>query len=76
MRLPRTTREALSLIEVWRFTPTQAAKIYGCDQETIGRRVAMAYRNLTSETPRPLPLELVGIKGAPNHGLGDASCAA
>ncbi|WP_442579267.1 hypothetical protein ACSBOB_27800 [Mesorhizobium sp. ASY16-5R] len=76
MRLPRTMREALSLIEVWRFTPAEAAKICGCDEETIGRRVAMAYRDLTSKTPRPFPFELVEINGAAGCRSGHASCAA
>jgi RNA polymerase sigma-70 factor (ECF subfamily) len=60
MRLPRTAREALSLIEVWRCARAQAAELRGCVQETICRRVAIAYL----DRPRPFPFELVGIKGA------------
>jgi RNA polymerase sigma-70 factor (ECF subfamily) len=46
-QLPRTEREALSLIEVWRFNPSQAAEICDCDRETIVRRLGMARGHLT-----------------------------
>jgi RNA polymerase sigma-70 factor (ECF subfamily) len=45
--LPRTEREAISLIEVWGFDPCQAAQICDCDCSTINRRLAMAHCHLT-----------------------------
>ncbi|RFC65798.1 hypothetical protein DY251_15895 [Mesorhizobium denitrificans] len=73
MRLPRTAREALSLTEVWGFTMGQAAEICGCDQETIGRRVTMVYRDLTSQISRPFPFDLIKINRSRGPGV---SCAA
>jgi RNA polymerase sigma-70 factor (ECF subfamily) len=52
-RLPRTEREAISLIEVWRFDPSQAAEICDCDRETINRRVDMARSHLTARSSHP-----------------------
>ena len=49
--LPRTEREAISLIEVWGFDPSQAAEICDCDRETINRRINMARRHLTVRSP-------------------------
>ena len=51
-QLPRTEREVLSLIEVWRFSPSQAAEICDCDRQTIVRRLGMARDHLTGETRR------------------------
>jgi RNA polymerase sigma-70 factor (ECF subfamily) len=53
-RLPRTEREAISLIEVWGFDPSQAAEICDCDFETIDRRVGMARCHLTARSPHPI----------------------
>jgi RNA polymerase sigma-70 factor (ECF subfamily) len=50
-RLPRTEREAISLIEVWGFDPSQAAEICDCDRETINRRINMARIHLTARSP-------------------------
>jgi RNA polymerase sigma-70 factor, ECF subfamily len=40
--LPRTVREAISIVEVWEFDLEQAAEICGCDVETIERRIGTA----------------------------------
>ncbi len=55
-RLPRTEREAISLIEVWGFRPPQAAEICECDRETINRRVHMARCHLTARSSRSIPI--------------------
>lgn len=44
--LPRTMREAISLVEVWGFASEQAAEICGCDVETIEHRIATARGHL------------------------------
>lgn len=48
-RLPRTEREALSLVDAWRFDPSEAAEICNCDRETVDRRLGMARSHLTSD---------------------------
>lgn len=45
--LPRTEREALSLVEAWGFSPSQASGICDCDREMIDRRFDMAHCHLT-----------------------------
>lgn len=69
LRLPRTAREALSLVGAWGFTPAQAAEICGCNQDTIRRRIAVAYRDLTSRRPHAFPYEFVPVDGGA-AGLG------
>lgn len=40
--LPRTAREAISLVEVWGFDSEQAAEICGCNAEAIERNITKA----------------------------------
>lgn len=53
-RLPRTEREAVSLIEVWGFDHSQAAEICGCDRKTIDNRIGMARRHLSARSSLPI----------------------
>jgi RNA polymerase sigma-70 factor (ECF subfamily) len=50
--LPRSVREAVSLVGVWGFTVEDAAEICGCDSATVERRVAMACAGLITSAPR------------------------
>jgi DNA-directed RNA polymerase specialized sigma subunit, sigma24 homolog len=58
-QLPRTEREALSLIGFWGFDLEYAAEICRCDPKTMERRVAMACLNLDGRPaqPRRSPLD-------------------
>lgn len=60
-RLPRTEREALLLVEAWRFEPSQAAEICDCDRETIDLRLNMARGHLTDGRPKRSRLKRSGL---------------
>lgn len=64
-RLPRTEREALSLVDAWRFDQSEAAEICDCDRETIDRRLGMARSHLTSDRCKRVPIEAFGTDAAP-----------
>lgn len=59
-RLPRTEREALSLVDAWRIDPSEAADICDCDRETIDRRLRMARSHLTGDRRKQSRLKRSG----------------
>ena len=61
--LPRTEREALSLIGFWGFDLEHAAEICRCDSETMERRVAMACLNLDERSSQPCRVPLSPVNG-------------
>ena len=71
--LPRTVREAMSLVEVWGFDPEQAAEICGCDVETIERRVATACDHLAKTMFEPHSIRLTRINGVATANCSNAS---
>jgi DNA-directed RNA polymerase specialized sigma24 family protein len=62
--LPRTEREALSLIGFWGFDLEHASEICRCDPKTMERRVAMACLNLGGRPVQPRRVPLIPINGA------------
>ncbi len=60
-RLPRTEREALSLVDAWRFDPSEAAEICDCDRETIDQRLVMARSHLTGDRRKQSRLKRSGL---------------
>jgi DNA-directed RNA polymerase specialized sigma24 family protein len=65
--MPLSEREAISLIEVWGFDPSQAAEICDCDFETIDRRVGMARCHLTARSPHPISVGAIMADTAAVH---------
>jgi RNA polymerase sigma-70 factor (ECF subfamily) len=50
--LPRTAREAISLVEVWGFNSEQAAEICGCGAETIMHNISNVKRSCSQVNAR------------------------